>query len=97
MSDYSAQGSITIKRLRNGDSLYISFNTNGKPLYQGVDTSTGSVSPDWTVAANQPIITPKVTSVRGNTVVRSSHQWKWNGQTLLFTGATSADGNWRTG
>lgn len=96
MSDYSAQGSITIKRLRNGDSLYISFNTNGIPLYQGVDTSTGSVAPDWTVAANQPIITPKVTSVRGNTVVRSSHQWKWNGQTLLFTGATSADGNWRT-
>lgn len=96
MSDYSAQGSITIKRLRNGDSLYISFNTNGKPLYQGVDTSTGSVSPDWTVAANQPIITPKVTSVRGNTVVRSNHQWKWNGQTLLFTGATSSDGNWRT-
>lgn len=96
MSNYSAQGSITIKRLRNGDSLYISFDTNGKPLYQGVDTSTGSVSPDWTVAANQPIITPKVTSVRGNTVVRSSHQWKWNGQTLLFTGATSSDGNWRT-
>lgn len=96
MSDYSAQGSITIKRLRNGDSLYISFDTNGKPLYQGVDTSTGSIAPDWTVAANQPIITPKVTSVRGNTVVRSSHQWKWNGQTLLFTGATSADGKWRT-
>lgn len=70
MSNYSAQGSITIKRLRNGDSLYVSFDTNGKPLYQGVDTSTGSVSPDWTVAANQPIITPKVTSVRGNTVVR---------------------------
>lgn len=96
MSDYSAQGSITIKRLRNGDSLYISFDSNGIPLYQGVDTSTGSVAPDWTVAANQPIITPKVTSVRGNTVVRSSHQWKWNGQVLLFTGATSSDGNWRT-
>lgn len=95
-SNYSAQGSISIRRLRNGDSLYLSFNSNGKPLYQGVDTSTGSVAPDWTVAANQPIITPKATTVRGNTVVRSSHQWKWNGQLLLFTGATSSDGNWRT-
>lgn len=94
--NYSAQGSITIKRLRNGDSLYITLESNGIPLYQGVDTSAGTVSPDWTVAANQPVLTPKVTSVRGNTVTRSSHQWKYNGQLLLFTGATSADGNWRT-
>lgn len=96
MSDYSAQGSITIRRLRNGDSLFITLESNGIPLYQGVDTATGSVAPDWTVAANQPILTPKVTSVRGNSVVRSSHQWKYNGQLLLFTGATSSDGNWRT-
>lgn len=94
--NYSAQGSITIKRLRNGDSLYITLESNGIPLYQGVDTSAGTVSPDWTVAANQPVLTPKVTSVRGNTVTRSSHQWRYNGQLLLFTGATSADGNWRT-
>lgn len=94
--NYSAQGSITIKRLRNGDSLYITLESNGIPLYQGIDTSAGTVSPDWTVAANQPVLTPKVTSVRGNTVTRSSHQWKYNGQLLLFTGATSADGNWRT-
>lgn len=94
--NYSAQGSITIKRLRNGDSLYITLESNGIPLYQGVDTSAGTVSPNWTVAANQPVLTPKVTSVRGNTVTRSSHQWKYNGQVLLFTGATSADGNWRT-
>lgn len=94
--NYSAQGSITIKRLRNGDSLYITLESNGIPLYQGVDTSSGSVSPDWSVAVNQPMITPKVTSVRGNTVVRSSHQWKYNGVVLLFTGSTSSDGNWRT-
>lgn len=94
MSQYSAQGSITIKRLRNGDSLYLTLENNGIPLYQGVDTSAGTVAPDWTVAANQPVITPKVTSVRGNAVTRSSHQWAYNGVTLLFTGATSGD--WRT-
>lgn len=94
MSQYSAQGSITIKRLRNGDSLFITLENNGIPLYQGVDPSAGTIAPDWTVAANQPVITPKVTSVRGNTVVRSSHQWSYNGVVLLFTGATNGD--WRT-
>lgn len=94
MSQYSAQGSITIKRLRNGDSLFITLENNGIALYQGVDTSAGTIAPDWTIAANQPVITPKVTSVRGNSVVRSSHQWSYNGIVLLFTGATSGD--WRT-
>lgn len=91
---YSAQGSITIKRLRNGDSLFITLENNGIALYQGIDTSAGTIAPDWTVPANQPVITPKVTSVRGNTVVRSSHQWSYNGVILLFTGSTSGD--WRT-
>ena len=71
---YSAQGSITIKRLRNGDNFFISLEvTNGIPLFQGVDEKTGAVSPDWTVAANQPIITPRVTSARGNSVSLSMH------------------------
>ncbi len=94
MSQYSTQGSVTIKRLRNGDSLFITLESNGIPLYQGVDTSSGAVAPNWTVAANQPVLTPKVTSSMGNTVVRSMHQWRYNGVTLLFTGATSGD--WRT-
>lgn len=93
-NQYSAQGSITIKRLRNGDSLFITLENNGIPLYQGVDQQTGAIAPNWTVAANQPVITPKVTSVMGNTVTRSSHQWAYNGVTLLFTGAASGD--WRT-
>lgn len=96
MSNYSTQGSITVKRLRNGDTLYMAFDYNGKTLYQGVDPVSGAIAPDWTVAANQPVITPRCRSVRGVTVTRSSHQWSYNGQTLLFTGATSADGNWRT-
>ncbi|MGM9737823.1 MAG: hypothetical protein ACI3ZT_05350 [Candidatus Cryptobacteroides sp.] len=94
MSNLSAQGSITVKRLRNGDTFFISLDLNGVPLYQGVDPVTGDVTPDWTVAANQPIITPKVTSARGNTVSLGGHQWSYNGQVLLFTGASS--GNWTT-
>ncbi len=89
MTDFSAQGSITIKRLRTGDTLFITFNSNGIPLYQGVDTKTGTVTPDWTQAANQPIVTPNVTSARGMTVSTSNHVWKYNGVQLLFNGASS--------
>lgn len=94
MSDFSAQGSITVKRLRNGDTFFISLDLNGVPLFQAVDTITGDATPDWRVPANQPIITPKVTSARGNSVSLGGHQWSYNGQILLFTGANS--GGWTT-
>lgn len=88
MSTYSAQGSITIKRLRNGDNFFISLEiTNGVPLFQGVDEKTGVPSPDWSVAANLPIITPRVSSARGNAVDLSFHVWKYNGVSLNFNGA----------
>ena len=89
MSNYSAQGSITIKRLRNGDSLFLSLELNGKPLYQSYDDQTGTVSPDWTQAANQPIITPKVASTKSGEVATSLHTWVYNGVTLVFNGASS--------
>lgn len=92
MNSYSAQGSITVKRLRNGDTFFITFGNNGVALFQGVDPATGTVSPDWGVAANQPVITPQVTSARGNTVTLGSHRWSYNGEALNFSGATS--GGW---
>lgn len=93
MANYSAQGSITIKRLRNGDTFFITLEiTNQIPLFQGVDDKAGTVSPDWTVAANQPIITPNVTSARGASVSLSFHQWQYNGVTLNFNGTTDTDG-----
>lgn len=94
MNTYSAQNSITVKRLRNGDTFFITFGNNGIPLFQGVDPVTGVVTPDWTVAANQPVVTPVVTSARGNAVVLSNHQWSYNGVALNFNGATSGD--WTT-
>lgn len=91
MSNYSAQGSITIKRLRNGDSIFLTLELNGKPLYQSYDDQTGSVIPDWSIAANQPVITPAASTTRGNTVTLSSHTWVYNGVQLVFNGATSGD------
>ena len=51
---YAAQGNLTIYRLRNGDTFTVSFDLNGKPLYQGIDPETGTIKPDWTVAAGNP-------------------------------------------
>ena len=91
MEKLSAQGSISIRRVRNGDTLFLSFNTNGIALFQGVDSSSGEVSPDWTVEANQPVITPVVNSAKGNPVTTQYHSWKYLGVTLSFTGATVGD------
>lgn len=87
---YAAQGNLTIYRLRNGDTFTVSFDLNGKPLYQGIDPETGTIKPDWTVAANQPIITPVVTSARGGAVSLSLHRWYYNNdsQPLNFNGTT---------
>lgn len=92
--DYSAQNSITIKRLRSNDSLTISFDNNGIPLFQGVDSESGVVSPDWTKSSNQPTRTPKVISSHGLSVSISNHVWTYNGITLVFNGVES--GGWKT-
>ena len=42
--NYSAQNSITIKRLRSNDSLMLTFENNGIPLFQAVDEESGAVS-----------------------------------------------------
>lgn len=95
-NSYSAQGSITIRRLRNGDTLHITLTGNGIPLYQGYNQDAGTVAPDWTVAANQPVLTPTVTSTRGNAVTLKNHSWYYNTSStpLSFTGAVSGD--WQT-
>ena len=91
--NYSAQASITVKRMRNGDSIFLTLEGNGKPLFQAVDdqTSPASVSPDWTQAANQPVVTPHASTTRGLLVSLSNHSWAYNGVTLTFNGATSGD------
>lgn len=87
MGSFSAQGSITIKRVRSGDTLFISFDNNGIALYQAYNPDTGTISPDWSVASNQPTVTPVVTSSRGETVTLSGFTWYYNGILLQFTGA----------
>lgn len=91
MATNSTQGSITIKRLRTGGSLFVTFNLNA-PLFQNVDKDSGVVSPDWSQAANQPVITPVVTSSLGNTVTLNNHMWYYDDDELDFTGEVREDG-----
>ena len=89
-----AQGTITIRRLRNGDTIFITMKNNGKALYQAVDRQSGAVSPDWTVAANQPVLTPSASTARKQTVTMQNYTWIYNETTLTF-GTADSEG-WRT-
>lgn len=74
----SAQGSVVVKRLRNGDTVFLSLVPN-QPLYQAVNADSGEVSPDWTNTVNQPTITPTFRSARGSSITTKKHQWLYNG------------------
>lgn len=84
---FSAQNSITIKRLRSSDSLILTFGNNGIPLFQAIDDVSGAIAPDWTIPANQPVRIPTITSTRGLTINVLSHNWSYNGTLLNFNGA----------
>ena len=87
MSQQSAVGSITLKRLRNGDSLQLVINRTGR-LYQIIPSGGGTPTPDYTDASNQPTLTPVITSMRGNSIEVKSVTWKIDGVTI-----TAADKN----
>lgn len=101
---YSAQGSVEIRRIKNGDSLFLTFRNAGKPLYQCVDTDSGVVSPDWSGTAadkdpnnaNRPVIIPEVTSSLGLPVSVVSPEWTYGNKKLAFSGSANSDG-WITG
>ncbi len=89
----SAQGTISIRRLRSGKTLFLSFVSNGIPLMQVVDTDSGDVAPDWNVEANQPMLTPTCKLSTGETVPLSYPKWTYNGNFINFDGAES--GGWQ--
>ena len=44
--------------------------------------------PDWSIEANRPIITPRCSTVRGQSIYLSNHGWSYNGVALVFDGET---------
>lgn len=91
MANYSAQGSISIKKLRNGDTISLWLDTT-KALFQGVNDKDNTVFPNWKEADNQPTITPKAESVRGSAATLAFHQWQYNGINLQFDGEADDSG-----
>lgn len=79
-----AQGNISIKRLRTGETLTLSLQPN-KAIFQLVDDS-GNVKPNWKETANQPTITPKIAASSGAAynIIASSIKWFWDGVELEF-------------
>ena len=90
-TNFSAQGCIPVRRVRNNDSLSISIEST-QPLFQGVDANNDNATPfpNWeTDDAARPILTPNVKSAKGNIVSLSNHQWKYGDTLLVFSGSTS--------
>ena len=84
--------------LRNGDQITVVRNVidsagNGAALFQVVDTTTGTPTPDWTQTANQPIIQLGVRSASGYPTEIINVAWAFDGVTLNFT---YNDSNWVT-
>ena len=76
--------------LRNGDQITVVRNVidsagNGAALFQVVDTTTGTPTPDWTQTENQPIIQLGVRSAAGYPTEITNVAWAYDGVTLNFT------------
>lgn len=73
-----------VRRTLKGDTLSLSLQTNGVPLFQGLNPDTFTVSPKWSEDGTHPVITPTVGSARKNNVTLTNHAWAYNGKDLGF-------------
>lgn len=74
-----------VRRTLKGDTLSLSLQTNGVPLFQGLNPDTFTVSPKWSEGGKHPVITPVIGSARKNNVTLTSHAWAYNGKDLGFS------------
>ena len=82
----SVHGSIFIGYILDGDSAQGSIRAT-KPLVQMYQADTTQCIPDWSIAANQPIIYPSIRSANENTVkaiVSGTEKWYYNGTLIVF-------------
>lgn len=73
-----------VRRTLKGDTLSLSLQTNGVPLFQGLNPDTFTVSPKWSEDGTHPVITPTVGSARKNNATLANHAWAYNGKDLGF-------------
>ena len=93
----NVSGSFYIDMIVDGDSAQGNIRST-KPLVQMYNPSTKVCVPDWTVAANQPMIYPVIRSGNENVikpVVTGSEKWYYNGVQITFdeSGLSTAPSN----
>ena len=93
----SAQGTVTLRKLRNGATSAVALNVD-KQLLQlvAINDATGNatVAPDWSQSANQPTITP--TLIGGSGMSLSDVRWYYNGDIYIGNVASgSINANFR--
>ena len=79
-------GSFCIGMIIDGDSAQGNIRST-KPLVQMYQKDTGKCVPDWSVAANQPIIYPVMRSGNENVIkpiVSGSEKWYYNNTLITF-------------
>lgn len=92
---YSTQGSITIKRLRTGATLFTSFKNLGGPLFQGIDPdqTPALIVPDWEKdPETRPILQPVCRASDGTTATFEKHTWYYNDIALEFNSNADSEG-----
>lgn len=91
-SKKAAQGSVAVRVLQTGANIFISLQAD-KGLAQGINSSTNVPVPDWSVAANQPTITPVANCSTGSPVTLSGHSWDYNDAPITFDATTGLSTN----
>ena len=81
---------FSVRFLRNGDQITVVRNVvdkdgNGAALFQVVDTTTGTPTPEWTQTENQPVIQLGVRSAAGYPTEITTVSWAYDGVTMNFT------------
>ncbi|MCF0201801.1 MAG: hypothetical protein HUK08_00415 [Bacteroidaceae bacterium] len=90
-----AGAAFTVRFLKNGDQIYIDQNIihengTGAALFQAINPTSGEVVPDWSVAANQPIIDISARSAAGFPVDTTSVLWAFDGTNLQYDEITTS-------
>lgn len=85
-------GSITLKRLKKGNNVVVTIETENAALYQGWNSSAGKAMPDFSDEANQPILVPKAMAGNGQKASITNGTWFYNDTMLVVTGSADKNG-----
>ena len=81
----TTSGLISFTRILDGNVITCNLYSN-KLLVQRMKKDSSQAIPDWSIAGNQPVIYPKITSQSSGVRINvDSFKWKYNGSQILTT------------